>query len=125
MVLWDVVKLMKRWMSEKYSGVRAVWDNNTKTFQLRNGKIVEPPKAFADLMSTGSADITQLDGVLWLGYGQQDEVARKLAENPQDEDLWFSLQYFVFDIPNSPADFDERLILLQRTFASRAGINEL
>ena len=105
-------------MSEKYSGVRALWNNNTKTFHLRNGKIIQPPKVFADLLSSTmtNVNITQLDGILRLGHGQQHEfdLAQKLlSENLQDEEFWFGLQYLVFDIPNSSATFDERFNILK------------
>ena len=112
-------------MSEKYSGVRALWDNNTKTFYLRNGKKIQPPTIFADLLlSPTNVNITQLDGILWLGYGkqQQYDLAQKLSENLQDEELWFRLQYLVFDIPNSSARLEERFDLL-KTLSLRTGIH--
>lgn len=109
-----------RWMSEKYSGVRALWNNNTKTFHLRNGNIIQPPKVFSDLLSSTitNVNITQLDGILRIGNEQQQQfefdLAQKLSsENLQDEKFWIGLQYLVFDIPNSSANFDERFNLLK------------
>jgi hypothetical protein len=113
-------------MSEKYNGIRALWNNNTKTFHLRNGKIIQPPKIFADLLlSTENVNITQLDGILCLGYGkqQQFDLAQKLSENLQDEEFWIQLQYLVFDIPNSSANFEERFNLL-KTISLRKGKNK-
>jgi hypothetical protein len=115
-------------MSEKYSGIRALWDNNTKTFHLQNGKIIQPPKVFADLLLSPheNENITQLDGILWLGYGQQQQydLAQKLSsENLQDEEeLWLKLQYLVFDIPNSSANLNERFDLL-KGLSLRKGIS--
>ena len=109
-------------MSEKYSGVRALWDNNTQTFRLRNGKTIQPPKVFAELLSPTIESVTQLDGVLWFGYGQQDDWSQKLADNVQDDDLWLRLQYLVFDIPNSSATTEERFSIIN-TLSFREGIH--
>jgi hypothetical protein len=127
-ILSVLFKFNIRWMSEKYSGVRALWDNNTKTFHLQNGKIIQPPKVFADLLLSPheNENITQLDGILWLGYEQQQQydLTQKLSsENLQDEEeLWLKLQYLVFDIPNSSANLDERFDLL-KGLSLRKGIS--
>ena len=95
-----------------YSGVRALWDSQQKVFQLRNGMKIQPPAKFAELLSPTNNDNIRLDGVLWLGYGKQDELARRLAKNSQHEDLWRDMQYLVYDIPNH-YDLDERLTMLK------------
>src|SRR5687768_6832040 len=96
-----------------YEGVRAVWDAGWNTFRLRNGKIIKPPKVFAEWLSHANTNMVGLDGVLWLGYGKQHELAQRLSDNFQDEDLWRNITYLVFDIPNSPYGLEERLALLK------------
>ena len=109
--LLSLAAYLNRWMSEMYRGVRALWNATSKTFQLRNGKTIVPPKEFSERMPQASTD--QLDGVLWLGYGKQHELSQRLSQNTRDDNLWNFVQYLVFDIPSSAQEWEARLAILK------------
>jgi DNA ligase 1 len=88
-------------ISEKLDGVRAIWDGTTLRF--RSGHIVPAPRWFTDALPK-----TPLDGELWLGRGQFDElsgIVRKLT--PIDRE-WRALSYHIFELPNASGSFMQR-----------------
>ena len=48
-------------MSEKFEGIRVLWNGNSQLFYCRNGKIIKPPKFFIDSIPNNII----LDGELW------------------------------------------------------------
>lgn len=88
-------------ISEKYDGVRAVWDG--RNFHSRAGHTITAPVWF-----TKNFPKTPLDGELWLGHGKFDALSgtvRKVA--PIDEE-WREISYMVFELPNAVGTFAER-----------------
>ncbi len=88
-------------VSEKYDGVRALWDGEVLRF--RSGLPVAAPAWFLARLP-----VTPLDGELWLGRGRFDAVSgtvRKLQ--PLDEE-WRALRYMVFDLPGGGGPFSQR-----------------
>jgi DNA ligase 1 len=88
-------------ISEKYDGVRAIW--NGKELTTRTGKIINAPKWFiAPLPST------PLDGELWSGYDHfafvSGAVRRKVPRNID----WQQIRYMVFDAPTLGGSFEQR-----------------
>lgn len=88
-------------VSEKYDGVRAIWDGTQ--LKTRRGNLIHAPAWFTEKLPN-----TYLDGELWVDYGQFEFIsglARQL--NGKDED-WRKVKYMIFDVPKTPGSFFER-----------------
>ena len=89
------------WMSEKLDGVRAYWDGENLVSRLGNA-FIAPDWFTADL----PADT--LDGELWVGrkkFQRTTSIVRSGAANRE----WREVTYVVFDAPNAPGGFEQRL----------------
>jgi DNA ligase 1 len=95
------------WVSEKFDGVRAVWDGQTLRF--RSGRTIAAPAWFL-------ADLPQLplDGELWLGRGQFDRVSAAVRKTVPDDAEWRAVKYLVFDAWGRPEPFAQRVGLLSQ-----------
>ena len=93
--------------SEKLDGMRAFYDHKTKTFYTRNKNIFQAPDSFKE----GMPDV-DLDGELWLGRNslQETGIIRKKVPNEKE---WSFVKYMVFDVPNHPGTFEERLAFMK------------
>ncbi len=88
-------------VSEKYDGVRGVWDGATLRF--RSGRRVPAPAWF-----TARLPRLPLDGELWLGRGRFDALSAIVRTAvPVDAD-WRTLRYLVFERPGAAGSFAER-----------------
>lgn len=88
-------------VSEKYDGVRGLWDGETLRF--RSGRAVPAPAWF-----TARLPREPLDGELWLGRRRFDELSGIVrAQTPADA-AWRELRYMVFELPGAPGTFAER-----------------
>ena len=88
-------------VSEKYDGVRAIWDG--QQLKTRRGNSIYAPTWFTEKLPN-----TYLDGELWVDYGQFEFVsglARQLNGNDED---WRKVKYMIFDMPQLPESFAER-----------------
>lgn len=99
------VDLSEYWVSEKYDGVRALWDG--KQFISRGGNIYHAPDWFiADFPKKA------LDGELWISR-QTFELLVSTVRGKQsakaDKEAWKKVKYMVFDMPELTSSFDERL----------------
>ena len=93
-------------VSEKYDGVRALWDG--RQLRFRSGLPVAAPADFLRRLPP-----VPLDGELWLGRGRFEALAglvRRQAPQPGD---WDAVQYMVFDLPWAEGGFARRHALLQ------------
>lgn len=95
------------WLSEKYDGVRALW--NGKEFYSRSGKTISNiPKYFKENIPS-----TYLDGELWIQYGKFHEVSSLLFRNSIKVELWKNVKYMVFDLPSlSNMPYEQRITAL-------------
>lgn len=100
------------WMSEKYDGYRAIW--NGRCFKSRTNNKFCVPRWFSHMMPQGIA----LDGELWMGRGNFDKCGLFRRIRPKkkvDREIWeqkwaeAGVIYKVFDLPNSPLIFEERM----------------
>lgn len=88
-------------VSEKFDGVRALWDG--RQLRFRSGRpIAAPPQWLAGLPSY------PLDGELWLGYGEFDGLSGRVRRQSATADDWRGVQYLVFDTPGQPGPFEAR-----------------
>lgn len=88
-------------VSEKYDGVRALWDGVRLRF--RSGREVPAPGWF-----TARLPRQTLDGELWLGRGRFDELSGTVRQEPARDDAWKRVRYMVFELPGAPGSFAER-----------------
>ena len=99
-------------VSEKFDGVRALWDG--KTLRFRSGRVVAAPAWF-----TSHLPAQALDGELWLGRGQFDKLSGIVRKDVPVDDEWKQVKYMVFELPGAAGTFAERALaikaLAQRT----------
>lgn len=93
------------WVSEKFDGVRAVWDGQRLRF--RSGREIAAPDWFVRALPDHP-----LDGELWLGRGQFDRLSGLVRQQRPDEG-WQQLRYMVFDAPGQGGTFEARWHALQ------------
>ncbi len=99
------------WVSEKFDGVRAVWDGQTLRF--RSGRVIAAPAWFLSALPS-----MPLDGELWMARGQFDRVSAAVRKAVPNDDQWRSLKYLVFDAWGRPEPFAQRVGLLQSAIAA-------
>ena len=99
------IDLPAYWVSEKYDGVRALWDG--RQLLSRQGLPIRAPAWF-----TAGWPATPLDGELWAGRGQFAAAQSAVAQATPVDAQWRQLRYMVFDLPGHASPFDERLAAL-------------
>jgi DNA ligase 1 len=93
-------------VSEKFDGVRALWDG--KQLRFRSGRVIAAPSWFTVRLPS-----TPLDGELWLGRGRFDVLSGIVrSEVPNDAD-WKQVIYLVFELPSGTGTFTERAAQLR------------
>ena len=88
-------------ISEKYDGVRAIWDG--KQLITRQGNIIQAPAWF-----TKNLPKIAMDGELWLGRGQFDTLSGAVRKDVPIDAEWQSITYNIFELPNMPGTFETR-----------------
>ena len=79
-------------VSEKYDGVRALWDG--KILRFRSGRAIAAPEWF-----TAKLPATPLDGELWLARGEFDMLSGIVRRTKPMTDEWKRVNYMVFELP--------------------------
>ncbi len=100
------VDVSQYWVSEKLDGVRAYWDG--QQLVSRQGNIYPAPVWF-----TQGFPHQALDGELWLGREQFQQLVSIVKKKQPIDSEWKTVQYFVFDLPQSKSIFNQRLKTLQ------------
>ena len=100
-VLGADVDVTQYLVSEKYDGVRAIWDGTTLRF--RSGREVAAPAWFIRQLPT-----TPLDGELWLARRKFDELSGIVRKSTPVDDEWKRVTYRVFELPDAPGTFSQR-----------------
>jgi len=98
------------WVSEKFDGVRAVWDGQVLRF--RSGRLIAAPGWFLSALPR-----VALDGELWMGRGTFDRLSGVVRQTEPDDEAWRAVNYLVFDMPGHAAPFAERVAVAQSTLA--------
>ena len=97
-------------VSEKFDGVRAVWDG--RVLRFRSGRIIIAPPWFLSALPR-----VALDGELWMGRGTFDRLSGAVRQAEPDDEAWRVVKYLVFDAPGHDAPFAQRVAFLQSTLA--------
>jgi DNA ligase-1 len=97
-------------VSEKFDGVRALWDG--KVLRFRSGRQVNVPAWF-----TASWPAQSLDGELWLARGRFAVLSGIVRKAEPRDDEWRQLHYLVFERPGAGGDFANRAESLRRIVA--------
>ncbi|MEK8050492.1 DNA ligase [Ideonella sp. DXS22W] len=88
-------------VSEKYDGVRAIWDG--RTLRFRSGLPVPAPAWWLARLPA-----TPLDGELWLGRGRFEALSGAVRRQHPDDAEWRALRYMVFEQPQGEGGFAQR-----------------
>ncbi|MDX2479957.1 MAG: DNA ligase [Desulfuromusa sp.] len=95
-------------MSEKLDGVRGYWDG--QQLFSKNGHLLSPPPEFVhDLPGF------PLEGELWGGRGTFEQTAG-IVKHKLPHDGWLSLKFAIFDVPDAPGGFTQRIKTVQNWF---------
>jgi len=98
-------------VSEKFDGVRAVWDGQRLRF--RSGREIAAPAWFLRALPDHP-----LDGELWSGRGQFDRLSGVVRQLRPDESSWQAVRYLVFDAPTVAGSFRSRWQSLEPVLAA-------
>lgn len=100
-------------VSEKYDGVRAIWDG--KQLKTRTGNVIHAPTWFTDKLPK-----QWLDGELWAGYNNFAYVSSLVRRTVPNNKNWQQIIYMVFDAPDSTQPFSQRYQLYHQTLSKEA-----
>ena len=100
-------------VSEKFDGVRALWDGTSLRF--RSGRPIAAPAWFIAKLPPAP-----LDGELWMGRRKFDALSAAVRRKTPKDEEWRALQYLVFELPSkadapSALDFSARAAQLKAT----------
>ena len=84
------------WVSEKFDGVRALWDGTVLRF--RSGRSIAAPAWFIAKLPP-----VPLDGELWMGRRKFDALSAAVRRSAPKDDEWRALKYLVFELPPATA----------------------
>ena len=104
-------------ISEKYDGVRGLWDG--QTLRTRAGNAIAAPAWF-----TAALPPQALDGELWMGRGQFERLSGAVRKAVPVDAEWRQIKYMVFELPDGPGTFAQRYEAIQR-IAAQANIAHL
>jgi DNA ligase-1 len=97
-------------VSEKYDGVRALWDG--KVLRFRSGRVVPAPPWFLAKLPA-----LPLDGELWLGRARFEELSGIVRKSEPTDDEWRRVKYMIFELPDAPGTFTERAARMREVVA--------
>lgn len=104
-------------VSEKYDGVRALWDGTDLRF--RTGRKIAAPAWF-----TAALPATPLDGELWIARGTFDTLSGVVRKAQPVDAEWQQVKYMVFELPAyenlATRPFEQRSAQLQTLVQSVA-----
>ena len=99
------INLQDYWVSEKYDGVRALWDG--EQFISRGGNIYHAPEWFV-----ANFPKKKLDGELWIARQSFELLVSTVRDTKPDDKAWKKVKFMVFDMPAVNEIFDLRLLEL-------------
>lgn len=111
------VELKHYLVSEKFDGVRAIWDG--KQLLTRKGNVIRAPAWF-----TKDFPAIALDGELWLAHGKFDVLSGIVRKELPIDAEWRGITYLVFELPHAQGTFEARAQKIVAT-VKRANISHL
>lgn len=93
-------------MSEKYDGVRAIWDG--KELKSRNGNTIHAPSKFIDQLPDFA-----LDGELWSARGEFELITSIVLDDKPNIKEWQNIKYMVFDLPKFDGNLSDKMAYLE------------
>ena len=93
-VLGPNIDVSQYLVSEKYDGVRAIWDGHVLRF--RSGREVPAPAWFIAQLPANP-----LDGELWLARRKFDELSGIVRKTAPLDDEWRRVNYMIFELPDA------------------------
>ena len=93
-------------VSEKFDGVRAIWDG--RTLRFRSGNVVNAPAWFIAKLPAQS-----LDGELWLSRGKFEILSGYVRKAEPVDEEWRQISYLVFELPGAAGSFEDRYRQIQ------------
>ncbi len=103
----DDIDVTQYLISEKFDGVRAIWDG--KQLITRQGNLIVTPAWF-----TADFPKTPLDGELWIKRGAFDIVSGIVRKQTPVDAEWRQVSYLIFELPHGKSDFSMRYQTLKR-----------
>ena len=100
-------------VSEKLDGVRAVWDG--KVLRFRSGRLIAAPTWFIAKLPK-----EPMDGELWMGRGQFDELSGIVRKAKPVDAEWQKVNYMVFELPAGSGRFKDRALAIESIVNSTA-----
>lgn len=110
-VLGPDVDVTRYLVSEKYDGVRAIWDG--KTLRFRSGRDVPVPAWFVARLPA-----TPLDGELWLARQKFDELSGIVRKAEPVDEEWKRITYMIFELPDASGTFEQRYVRMRDIVAT-------
>lgn len=104
-------------VSEKFDGVRALWDG--KVLRFRSGREVHAPRWFTERLPAQA-----LDGELWLGRGRFEDLSGFVRRTAPEDGEWRQITFMVFELPGAPGSFAERARRIE-SIVTAAGFAQL
>lgn len=101
-------------VSEKYDGVRALWDG--RALRFRSGLPVHAPGWF-----TARLPAVALDGELWLARASFEALVGAVRRTQPVDAEWRAVRYMVFDLPGSAGPFAQRAARIAALASASAG----
>lgn len=98
-------------VSEKYDGVRALWDG--KALRSRAGNVIAAPDWFIAKLPKQS-----LDGELWIARGQFEKLSGAVRKTSPLDNEWRQIKYMIFELPDALGTFAERYEQIKRIVAA-------
>jgi DNA ligase 1 len=102
-VLLPTVDVSRYLVSEKYDGVRAIWDGK-QTLRFRSGREIAAPTWFIEKLPN-----VELDGELWMGRRTFDTLSGIVRAQVPDDAAWKNVRYMIFEMPNAAGTFEQRV----------------
>ena len=99
-------------VSEKFDGVRAIWDG--KQLKFRSGNVVNAPAWFLAKLPA-----TKLDGELWLGRQRFEELSGVVRQTVPNDTKWREIKYQIFELPDGEGTFTERAARIEEIVAKK------
>lgn len=97
-------------VSEKLDGIRGYWDG--QQLFSKNGHSLNPPHEF----TAGLPDFP-VEGELWGGRGTFEQTAG-IVKRKQPHEGWLQLKFAIFDVPDAPGGFTQRIEIVRKWFAA-------